>query len=64
MTLPISGKKKAAAGVAIRGGCFCNPGAAERAFASKLDIASCLDIWGEVQHSCLQARLDVRRSGP
>ena len=32
------------AGVAIRGGCFCNPGAAERAFGfHNFDIASCLD---------------------
>lgn len=34
-------------GVAIRGGCFCNPGAAERAFAfADHDIAGCLDQLG------------------
>ncbi|HZV65849.1 MAG TPA: aminotransferase class V-fold PLP-dependent enzyme [Telluria sp.] len=36
-----------AAGVAIRGGCFCNPGAAERAFGfSDRAVASCLDRLG------------------
>lgn len=35
------------AGVAIRGGCFCNPGAAERAFDfAKHDIMRCLDQLG------------------
>ena len=35
------------AGVAIRSGCFCNPGAAERAFGfHNFDIASCLDGLG------------------
>ncbi len=34
--------------VAIRGGCFCNPGAAEKAFGfSKLNVAACLDRLGE-----------------
>lgn len=33
--------------IAIRGGCFCNPGAAERAFNfASYDIASCLDRLG------------------
>ena len=36
------------AGIAIRGGCFCNPGAAERAFGfHNYDVASCLDKIGE-----------------
>ncbi|RYG33755.1 MAG: aminotransferase class V-fold PLP-dependent enzyme, partial [Burkholderiales bacterium] len=36
-----------ASGVAIRGGCFCNPGAAERAFGfENHDIAGCLDQLG------------------
>ena len=31
-------------GVAIRGGCFCNPGAAEKAFGfDRLDVGRCLD---------------------
>ena len=35
------------AGVALRGGCFCNPGAAERAFDfARHDIMSCLDALG------------------
>lgn len=35
------------AGVAIRGGCFCNPGAAERAFDfARHDVAGCLDALG------------------
>lgn len=34
--------------VTIRGGCFCNPGAAEAAFAfAGRDVASCLDRLGE-----------------
>jgi selenocysteine lyase/cysteine desulfurase len=37
-----------AARVAIRGGCFCNPGAAEKAFEfSDVDVAACLDRLGE-----------------
>lgn len=32
----------AAAGIALRGGCFCNPGAAERAFGSA-GLSACLD---------------------
>lgn len=37
-----------AGGVAMRGGCFCNPGAAERAFGfGDLDIAGCLDQLGD-----------------
>lgn len=35
----------AAAGIAVRGGCFCNPGAAERAFGSS-GLAHCLDRIG------------------
>lgn len=36
------------AGVAIRGGCFCNPGAAERAFGfSQHEVSACLDKLGE-----------------
>jgi selenocysteine lyase/cysteine desulfurase len=36
------------AGLAIRGGCFCNPGAAERAFDfDRHDINACLDALGE-----------------
>jgi selenocysteine lyase/cysteine desulfurase len=36
-----------AAGVAIRGGCFCNPGAAEAAFGfSGLNVMQCLDEMG------------------
>lgn len=35
-------------GVAIRGGCFCNPGAAERAFGfSRYDVNACLDTLAE-----------------
>lgn len=35
-------------GVAIRGGCFCNPGAAERAFNfDRYDIDACLDALGK-----------------
>jgi selenocysteine lyase/cysteine desulfurase len=35
------------AGVAIRGGCFCNPGAAERAFDfARHDVAACLNALG------------------
>jgi selenocysteine lyase/cysteine desulfurase len=34
-------------GVAIRGGCFCNPGAAEQAFGfGRLNVAQCLDDLG------------------
>lgn len=34
-------------GVAIRGGCFCNPGAAEQAFGfGSLNVAQCLDDLG------------------
>lgn len=34
--------------VAIRGGCFCNPGAAEKAFGFvNLNVATCLDRLGE-----------------
>lgn len=37
-----------AARVAIRGGCFCNPGAAEKAFGfERLPINACLDQLGE-----------------
>jgi selenocysteine lyase/cysteine desulfurase len=33
--------------VAIRGGCFCNPGAAEAAFGfARLDVQACLDDLG------------------
>jgi selenocysteine lyase/cysteine desulfurase len=38
-------------GVAIRGGCFCNPGAAERAF----------DIPAEAARACLQDEFNVAR---
>ena len=35
-------------GLAIRGGCFCNPGAAERAFGfSRFDVEKCLDDLGD-----------------
>jgi len=35
------------AGIAIRGGCFCNPGAAEHAFDfARHDVAGCLDALG------------------
>ena len=35
-------------GVAVRGGCFCNPGASEAAFGIGADrLASCLDALGE-----------------
>lgn len=34
--------------VAIRGGCFCNPGAAEKAFGfARYDVAACLDALGD-----------------
>lgn len=33
----------AAAGIALRGGCFCNPGAAEQAFAPGADLNLCLE---------------------
>ncbi len=37
-----------AAGVALRGGCFCNPGAAEAAFAfDATDLAACLEASGD-----------------
>lgn len=48
-TLPYQQVEDAAraSGVAIRGGCFCNPGAAERAFEfANHDIAGCLDQLG------------------
>ncbi len=36
------------AGVSLRGGCFCNPGASEAAFAlDRARIASCLDALGD-----------------
>jgi len=45
--------------VAIRGGCFCNPGAAEAAFGfSRLDVASCLNrLRGRFSIPALQACL-------
>ncbi len=36
-----------AAGVSLRGGCFCNPGASEAAFGLKSGLASCLDDLGD-----------------
>ena len=37
-----------AQGVAVRGGCFCNPGAAERAFGfARYDVEKCLDELGD-----------------
>ncbi len=35
------------AGVSLRGGCFCNPGASEAAFGLDAEIASCLDDLGD-----------------
>ncbi len=35
------------AGVSLRGGCFCNPGASEAAFGLDAGIASCFDDLGE-----------------
>jgi selenocysteine lyase/cysteine desulfurase len=36
------------AGLAIRGGCFCNPGAAERAFEfDRYNVSACFDVLGE-----------------
>lgn len=49
VTLPFQAVEQRAAerGVAIRGGCFCNPGAAEQAFGfAGLDVAQCLDDLG------------------
>lgn len=43
------------AGVSVRGGCFCNPGAAEHAFAfRRFDVARALD---EVRHGFTPERL-------
>lgn len=46
-------------GVAIRGGCFCNPGAAERAFGfAQYDIPECLDVLqGDFSPALLRERL-------
>lgn len=49
LVLPYQRAEQAAreAGLAIRGGCFCNPGAAEAAFEfARHDINSCLDTLG------------------
>lgn len=49
LTLPFQVVEQRAreAGVAIRGGCFCNPGAAEAAFGfARLPVAKCLDELG------------------
>ena len=48
-----------AAGVAIRGGCFCNPGAAEAAFGfSRLDVSACLNtLRGRFSIAAFQACL-------
>lgn len=36
------------AGIALRGGCFCNPGAAEQAFdLGRYDVGACLDALGD-----------------
>lgn len=51
--------------VALRGGCFCNPGAAERAFGfAELDTARCLDMLESgfsiaAFHACLGAEATV-----
>jgi selenocysteine lyase/cysteine desulfurase len=47
------------AGVAIRGGCFCNPGAAERAFNfGRYDVNACLDaLAGDFSVAGLQSHL-------
>lgn len=52
-------------GVALRGGCFCNPGAAEKAFGfDRLDTARCLDMLEggfsiAAFHACLGADATV-----
>ncbi|MDB5673165.1 MAG: aminotransferase class V-fold PLP-dependent enzyme [Sphingomonas bacterium] len=52
-------------GVALRGGCFCNPGAAEKAFGfDRLDTAHCLDMLeggfsAAAFHACLGADATV-----
>jgi selenocysteine lyase/cysteine desulfurase len=50
------------AGIAIRGGCFCNPGAAERAFDfSRYDMNACLDaLAGNFTIAGLQSKLGSR----
>lgn len=44
---PLVEQRAREAGVSIRGGCFCNPGASEAAFGLDAGLASCLDGLGD-----------------
>ena len=53
-----------AAGISIRGGCFCNPGASEHAFGTPADAArACLLAPGAFSHARLRACLGDRAVG-
>lgn len=44
---PLVEQRAREAGVSLRGGCFCNPGASEAAFGLDAGLASCLDDLGD-----------------